>query len=106
MVGSQILETGGIKILSRRPVRKISIERLSYDLKEKKESISVCQPKLSKEDVARFRYVVLLTDFIVNNLKTKLLGKLEQSIVDIQLNPIEISNAFGDCSAHEVTSAK
>ncbi|CAJ1969839.1 unnamed protein product [Sphenostylis stenocarpa] len=40
-------------------------------------------------------------DFPVNNLKTKLFEKLEQSIAGIQLNPVEISNVFGDCSAHE-----
>ncbi|CAJ1968837.1 unnamed protein product, partial [Sphenostylis stenocarpa] len=45
-------------------------------------------------------------DFLVNNLKTKLFEKLEQSITDIQLNPVEISNVYGDCSAHEVTNAK
>jgi len=42
----------------------------------------------------------------VDNLKTKLFEKLEQSITDIRLNPIEMNNASRDYSAHEVTSAK
>lgn len=42
----------------------------------------------------------------VDNLKTKLFEKLEQSITDIRLNPIEVNNASRDYSAHEVTSAK
>lgn len=37
-------------------------------------------------------------DFPVNNLKTKLLEKLEQSITDIQLSPEEINNGSGDLS--------
>ncbi|XP_017415444.1 vacuolar protein sorting-associated protein 51 homolog [Vigna angularis] len=40
-------------------------------------------------------------DFPVDNLKTKLFEKLEQSITDIRLNPIEINNASRDYSAHE-----
>ncbi|KAK7356331.1 hypothetical protein VNO80_15600 [Phaseolus coccineus] len=40
-------------------------------------------------------------DFPVNNLKTKLFEKLEQSIMDIRLNPVEINNTSRDCSAHE-----
>lgn len=47
-------------------------------------------------------------DFPVNNLKTKLLEKLEQSITDIQLSPEEINNGSGDlspsASSHKVTS--
>jgi len=45
----------------------------------------------------------------VNNLKTKLLEKLEQSITDIQLSPEEINNGSGDlspsASSHKVTSS-
>jgi hypothetical protein len=46
----------------------------------------------------------------VNNLKAKLLEKLEQSIADIRLSPEEINNGSGDlspsASAHKVTSSK
>lgn len=46
----------------------------------------------------------------VNNLKAKLLEKLEQSITGIQLSPKETNNASGDlsssASAHEVTSSR
>ncbi|KAK2457063.1 vacuolar protein sorting-associated protein [Trifolium repens] len=37
-------------------------------------------------------------DFPVNNLKAKLLEKLEQSIADIRLSPEEINNGSGDLS--------
>ncbi|CAJ2629039.1 unnamed protein product [Trifolium pratense] len=37
-------------------------------------------------------------DFPVNNLKAKLLEKLEQSITDIRLSPEEINNGSGDLS--------
>jgi hypothetical protein len=37
-------------------------------------------------------------DFPVNNLKAKLLEKLEQSIADIRLSPGEINNGSGDLS--------
>ena len=44
----------------------------------------------------------------VENLKAKLLEKLEQSLTDIQLNPEEINNASVDpsssASAHEVSN--
>ncbi|XP_028771061.1 vacuolar protein sorting-associated protein 51 homolog [Neltuma alba] len=56
---------------------------------------------------ARSEAAVLLKqlDFPVENLKAKLLEKLEQSITDIQLNPEEINNASTDpspfASAHE-----
>ncbi|KAJ1425657.1 Vps51/Vps67 [Sesbania bispinosa] len=48
---------------------------------------------------------IVVKNLQVNNLKAKLLEKLEQSITGIQLNPEEINNASGDhspsASAHE-----